>query len=85
MSDPSSGSFALIAWAVAVSMAVGVSGLAFGLTAYRRRSEMEGRLQALEGALGEFCSALRLRLDLERSRRRSPQLSDSDADTHEAA
>ena len=86
MSDPgSSGSVALIAWAVAGSMAAGVSGLAFGLKAYRRRREMEGRLQALEGALEDFCSALRLRLDMERSRRRSPQASDSDADTHEAA
>ena len=86
MSDPgSSGSVALIAWAVAGSMAAGVSGLAFGLKAYRRRREMEGRLQALEGALEDFCSALRLRLDVERNRRRSPQASDSDADTHEAA
>ena len=85
MSDPSSGSAALIAWAVAGSMAAAVSGLAFGLTAYRRRREMESRLQALEGAVEDFCSALRLRLDMERSRRRSPQVSESDADTHEAA
>ena len=86
MSDPgSSGSVALIAWAVAVSIAAGVSGFAFGLTAYRRRREIEGRLQALEGALEDFCSALRLRLDMERSRRRPPQVSDSEADTHEAA
>ena len=85
MSDPGSGSVALIAWAVAGAMAAGLGGVAFGLTAYRRRREMEGRLQALEGALEDFCSALRLRLDLERSRRRSPQVSDSDADRHEAA
>ncbi|MCJ7751117.1 MAG: hypothetical protein MUQ65_08495 [Armatimonadetes bacterium] len=85
MSDPGSASFALIAWGVAGAIAAGVGGLAFGLTAYRRRREMEGRLQALEGALEDFCSALHLRLDMERSRRRSPQVSDSDADTHEAA
>jgi hypothetical protein len=85
VSDPGSGSVALIAWAVAGSMAAGVSGLAFGLSAYRRRRQMEGRLQALEGAVEDFCSALRLRLDIERSRSRSPQVSDSEADTHEAA
>ena len=85
MSDPGSGSAALIAWAVAGSMAAAVSGLAFGLSAYRRRREMESRLQALEGAVEDFCSALRLRLDMERSRRRSPQVSESDADTHEVA
>ena len=85
MSDPSSGSVALIAWTVAVSMAASFGGVAFGLVAYRRRREMESRLQALEGAVEDFCSALRLRLDMERSRRRSPQASDLNADTHEAA
>lgn len=85
MSDPGSASFALIAWVVAGAMAVGVVGIVFGLMAYRRRREMEVRLRALDGAVEEFCSALRLRLDLERSRSRSPQASASDADTHEAA
>ena len=85
MSDPGSGSVALIAWAVAGAMAAGLGGVAFGLTAYRRRREMEGRLQALEGALEDFCSALRLRLDLERSRGSLPEAGAPGADKHEAA
>ena len=85
MSDLGSGSVALIAWAVAAAMAAGLGGVAFGLTAYRRRREMENRLRAWEGAVEDFCSALRLRLDLERSRARSPQAGASEADEHEAA
>ncbi|HUU54598.1 MAG TPA: hypothetical protein VMY87_06745 [Armatimonadota bacterium] len=85
VSDPGSGYFALIAWSVAGAMAAGVGGVAFGLTAYRRRRETEGRLRALEGAVEEFCSALRTRLDLGRARDRSQPAGASDAKKHEAA
>lgn len=85
MSDLGSGSVALIAWAVAGAMAAGLGGVAFGLTTYRRRREMESRLRALEGAVGGFCSALRLRLDLERSRGSLPEAGALGADKHEAA
>ena len=85
MSDPTSLSYTLIAWAVAGSLAAGVGGTAFGLMAYRRRREMESRLHALEEAIEDFYSALRSRLELERSRSRSPQAAAPDTSTHEAA
>lgn len=85
MSDPTSLSYTLIAWAVAGSLAAGVGGAAFGLIAYRRRRDMESRLHALEETIEDFCSALRSRLELERSRSHSRQPAASDTDTHEAA
>ena len=85
MSDPTSLSYTLIAWAVAGSLAAGVGGAAFGLMAYRRKRDMESRLHALEEAIEDFCSALRGRLELERSRSRSSQAAAPGADTHEAA
>lgn len=85
MSDPSGGSFGTIAWFVAAALAAGAGGVTFGLTAHRRTRETESRLRALEGAVEEFCSALRTRLELERARGQSPRSGSSSAEKGEAA
>ena len=58
----------LAAWSVAGSLALALGAVLFGCAAYRRARRVEGRLQALEGAVEEFCGALRGRLAVERSR-----------------
>ena len=68
VSYPESGGLAMVAWLVAGTLAVAVAGIAFAIACYRRSREAELRLRQLESALAEFCTALRGRLALERTR-----------------
>jgi len=65
--DAASTGLAAIAWVVAGALALALGSVVFGIGAYRRSREAEARLRRLEAAVGEFCGALRDRLDLARS------------------
>ena len=73
LSEGASTGLAIIAWFVAGSLAAGLGGAVFGIAAYRRSREAEGRLRRLEHAVGEFCSALRARVALEQGCRYSSE------------
>ncbi len=66
----SSGSVGLsaVAWLVALSLALAVGGVSFGIASLRRAREAERKLRSLELAIGEFCGALRARVISERAR-----------------
>ncbi len=59
---------AMAAWLVAAALALGAGGVLYGVAAHLRSRRAEERLRALEGAVSDFCSALRARLAAERVR-----------------
>jgi type II secretory pathway pseudopilin PulG len=82
MSSSANLGVAVAAWVVAGALAAALSAVAFAVASRRRAGEAMDRLQALETALDEFCTALRARLLVERSRSRGwLGESDSEADS----
>ena len=59
---------AMMAWLVAVALALAAGGGLAGWSFYRRALQAERRLRALEAAVAEFCGALRARLLAERGK-----------------
>jgi len=68
MSSGENVGLAAVAWLVAAALACAAAGAAFGVCCYRRARQTETRLRSLEGAVADFCGALRARLMLERDR-----------------
>jgi hypothetical protein len=68
MTELGSPTLAAAAWMAAVSLALGMAGIAFGLDSRRRARHARGELKALERSVAEFRSVLLARLQQERDR-----------------
>jgi len=68
MSVSGESGLAMVAWLVALALALAGGGVVVSCSFYRQALRAERKLQALESAVAEFCDALRARLVAERAR-----------------